>query len=64
MPEGANVDYAQPEAAKLLVDWAVSNRGQAVYQTQPLLLYGSLRNDAPPMATGGRGTRLARRALG
>jgi iron(III) transport system substrate-binding protein len=43
-----------PEAAKLFADWAVSNRGQAVYQTQPLLLYGSLRNDAPPMATGKR----------
>ena len=41
-----------PEAAKLFVDWAVSSRGQAVYQNQPLLLYGSLRNDAPPMATG------------
>jgi len=41
-----------PEAAKLFLDWAVSNRGQAVYQNQPILLYGSLRNDAPPMATG------------
>jgi iron(III) transport system substrate-binding protein len=41
-----------PEAAKLFIDWAMSNRGQAVYQTQSLLLYGSLRNDAPPMATG------------
>src|SRR5499425_2659786 len=43
-----------PEAAKLFVDWALSNRGQAVYQTQTILLYGSLRNDAPPMATGKR----------
>jgi iron(III) transport system substrate-binding protein len=43
-----------PEAAKLFVDWALSGRGQAVYQTQPLLLYGSLRTDAPPMATGKR----------
>ena len=42
------------EAAKLFVDWALSNRGQAVYQTQPLLLYGSLRSDAPPMGTGKR----------
>jgi iron(III) transport system substrate-binding protein len=41
-----------PEAAKLFLDWAVSNRGQAVYQNQSLLLYGSLRNDAPLMATG------------
>jgi iron(III) transport system substrate-binding protein len=41
-----------PEAAKLFMDWAVSNRGQAVYQNTPLLLYGSLRNDAPPMLTG------------
>ncbi len=43
-----------PEAAKLFVDWALSNRGQAVYQTQKILLYGSLRSDAPPMATGKR----------
>jgi iron(III) transport system substrate-binding protein len=43
-----------PEAAKLFVDWALSNRGQNVYQTQPLLLYGSLRTDAPPMGTGKR----------
>jgi iron(III) transport system substrate-binding protein len=43
-----------PEAAKLFVDWALSNRGQAVYQTQKILLYGSLRGDAPPMATGKR----------
>ena len=41
-----------PEAAKLFVDWALSNRGQAVYQTQTILLYGSVRSDAPPMATG------------
>jgi iron(III) transport system substrate-binding protein len=43
-----------PEAAKLFVDWALSNRGQAVYQSNPLLLYGSLRTDAPPMAVGKR----------
>jgi iron(III) transport system substrate-binding protein len=44
----------RPEAAKLFVDWALSKRGQNVYQTQPLLLYGSLRTDAPPMGTGKR----------
>ncbi len=43
-----------PEAARLFVDWALSKRGQIVYQTQPLLLYGSLRTDAPPMGTGKR----------
>jgi iron(III) transport system substrate-binding protein len=43
-----------PEAGKLFVDWALSNRGQAVYQTHKILLYGSLRADAPPMATGKR----------
>jgi iron(III) transport system substrate-binding protein len=43
-----------PEAAKLFVDWALSNRGQTVYQTQTILLYGSLRTDAVPMATGKR----------
>jgi len=43
-----------PESAKLFVDWALSGRGQVVYQTQPLLLYGSLRTDAPAMGTGKR----------
>jgi iron(III) transport system substrate-binding protein len=43
-----------PEAAKLFVDWALSKRGQAVYQNQKILLYGSLRNDAGPMPTGKR----------
>ena len=43
-----------PEAAKLFVDWALSRRGQAVYQNQKILLYGSLRNDAGPMPTGKR----------
>jgi iron(III) transport system substrate-binding protein len=43
-----------PEAAKLFVDWALSKRGQAVYQNQKILLYGSLRTDADPMPTGKR----------
>ena len=43
-----------PEAAKLFVDWAMSKRGQAVYQNQKILLYGSLRPDAGPMPTGKR----------
>jgi len=43
-----------PEAAKLFVDWAMSNRGQTFYQNNPNLIYGSLRNDAPPMLTGAR----------
>ncbi len=43
-----------PEAAKLFVDWAMSSRGQAFYQSNPNLIYGSLRQDAPPMATGKR----------
>ena len=43
-----------PEAAKLFVDWALSRRGQDVYQTHKILLYGSLRTDATPMATGKR----------
>ena len=41
-----------PEAGKLFVDWALSKRGQAVYQNQKILLYGSLRTDAGPMPTG------------
>ena len=43
-----------PEAAKLFIDWALSSRGQAVYQGAKILLYGSVRSDAPPMATGKR----------
>ena len=43
-----------PEAAKLFIDWALSPRGQAVYQNAKILLYGSVRSDAPPMATGKR----------
>jgi iron(III) transport system substrate-binding protein len=43
-----------PEAAKLFVDWALSKRGQAVYQNQKILLYGSLRTDAAAMPTGKR----------
>jgi iron(III) transport system substrate-binding protein len=49
------VDKApHPEVAKLFVDWAMSNRGQAFYQSNPNLIYGSLRTDAPPMPTGKR----------
>ena len=43
-----------PEAAKLFVDWALSRRGQQVYQNQKILLYGSLRADTGPMPTGKR----------
>jgi iron(III) transport system substrate-binding protein len=43
-----------PEAAKLFVDWAMSGRGQAFYQDNPNLVYGSLRKDAAPMRTGER----------
>jgi len=43
-----------PEVARLFVDWALSKRGQMVYQNQKILLYGSLRNDAGPMPTGKR----------
>src|SRR6195256_4631819 len=43
-----------PEAARLFVDWALSRRGQAIYQNQKILLYGSVRADAGPMPTGKR----------
>jgi iron(III) transport system substrate-binding protein len=43
-----------PEAAKLFIDWALSLRGQAVYQNEKILLYGSVRSDAPVMVTGKR----------
>jgi iron(III) transport system substrate-binding protein len=49
------VDKApHPEAARLFVDWLMSLRGQAVYQENPDLLYGSVRKDAPPMPGGVR----------
>ena len=41
-----------PEAAKLFLDWALSRRGQLIYQNQKILLYGSLRADTGPMPTG------------
>ena len=43
-----------PEAAKLFLDWVMSNRGQAIYQTDRNLIDGSVRSDAPPMLTGKR----------
>jgi iron(III) transport system substrate-binding protein len=49
---GAVNKAPHPEAAKLFVDWAMSKRGQAWYQTEPNLYYGSVRIDAPPMPTG------------
>ena len=54
MVVGAVSKAPHPEAAKLFVDWAMSSRGQAFYQANPNLIYGSLRSDAPPMATGAR----------
>lgn len=41
-----------PEAAKLFIDWLLSPRGQAVTQSNPYLLYPSLRKDAPPLPGG------------
>jgi iron(III) transport system substrate-binding protein len=49
---GAVNKAPHPEASKLFVDWAMSKRGQAWYQTNPNLYYGSVRTDAPPMPTG------------
>ncbi len=47
------VDKApHPEAAKLFVDWLMSPRGQALYQDNKFLYYGSVRKDAPPMPGG------------
>ena len=43
-----------PEAAKLFIDWQMSLRGQYVQQNNPLLYYGSVRKDAPPMPGGKR----------
>jgi iron(III) transport system substrate-binding protein len=51
---GAVNKAPHPEASKLFVDWAMSKRGQAWYQSNPNLYYGSVRTDAPPMPTGVR----------
>jgi len=49
------VDKApHPEAARLFVDWLMSNRGQAHYQNNKFLYYGSVRKDAPAMPDGTR----------
>jgi iron(III) transport system substrate-binding protein len=49
------VDKApHPEAARLFVDWLMSPRGQAHYQNNPFLYYGSVRKDAPAMPGGTR----------
>ncbi|MCJ2023453.1 extracellular solute-binding protein [Methylobacterium sp. J-067] len=41
-----------PQAARLFLDWLMSQRGQAVYQNNPFYYYPSLRRDAPPMPGG------------
>jgi iron(III) transport system substrate-binding protein len=49
------VDKApHPEAARLFIDWLMSPKGQALYQDNPNLFYGSVRKDAPPMPGGKR----------
>lgn len=41
-----------PQAARLFLDWLMSPRGQAHYQNNPYLYYGTVRKDAPPMPGG------------
>ncbi len=41
-----------PEAARLLLDWMMSQRGQTLYQTNSYFYYPSLRKDAKPMPGG------------
>ena len=55
-----------PEAAKLFVDWALSKRGQLVYQNQKILLYGSLRPTPGrcPRASGWRTSSCSSRRTG
>jgi iron(III) transport system substrate-binding protein len=49
------VDKApHPNVARLYLDWTMSRRGQAYQQEHRNLVYGSVRSDAPPMATGKR----------
>jgi iron(III) transport system substrate-binding protein len=49
---GAVNKAPHPEVAKLFVDWAMSPRGQKLYQDHPNLYYGSVSNDPPAMPTG------------
>jgi iron(III) transport system substrate-binding protein len=49
------VDKApHPNAARLYLDWATSNRGQTYVQEHRNIVYGSVRTDSTPMATGKR----------
>jgi iron(III) transport system substrate-binding protein len=41
-----------PEAARLFMDWLMSPRGQAFYQDNKYLMYGSVRNNPPAMPGG------------
>jgi len=41
-----------PEAARLFLDWLMSQRGQTLYQNNSYLYYPSLRRDARPMPGG------------
>jgi iron(III) transport system substrate-binding protein len=43
-----------PEAARLFIDWHMSQRGQNHQQTDKFLYYGSVRKDAPAMPGGKR----------
>ena len=47
-------DGPHPHAGRLFLDWLASDRGQALYQTNPYLNYASLKKDAPPMPDGKR----------
>ncbi len=49
---GAVSKCPHPEAARLLIDWLMSTRGQSFYQNNKYLMYGSVRNNAPPMPGG------------
>lgn len=49
---GAVNKAPHPEAARLFIDWLMSPRGQAFYQNNKYLMYGSVRNNAPPMPGG------------
>jgi iron(III) transport system substrate-binding protein len=49
MATGVVEKAPHPEAARLFLDWLMSIHGQTLYQTNPYLMYGSIRKDAPPM---------------
>lgn len=52
MANGIADKAPHPQAARLFTDWLMSEKGQAFYQDNEFLYYGSIRKDAPAMPGG------------